>query len=616
MRRLVLLLVVAALAVAPATAVAQDEPSALRVTAVDTSEHPEVTVRVSAPRDLVGASLSPGAFSLSEADQARDVRVEQVKGGELEVVLVIDVSGSMAGEPMAAAKAAAAGFLGEMPADTRIAVVAFDDTVRVASPMSADRDAHRAAIAALTPSGYTALYEGINAGLEQFSGETAQRAVVVLSDGGDNASSIALSDVTGRIIGAGTTLHVVELQTSDTEPEILDALSSVGYGQHIAVTDPQALSAVYGRIASDLRDSYVLAYTSQARGRVDLTVAVEHPGGRSEVTHRVSMPSAPVRPFAPGIFASPWILFVGIILMFGAFLFLLLSVLWPGEARSQLAGRARAAGAGTLPGMGALASKATLVVEHNLERRGWSPSLNGSLERAGVNLRAGEYVVLSACAAIVAFAAGTVLLNVFIGLLAAGVTVILSVLSLKVLGDRRKAKFGDQLGETLQLMAGTLRAGYGLLQAIDAVAKESPSPTAEEFRRIVVETRLGRELDEALQAMDKRIGSEDFSWVVQAINIHHEVGGDLAEVLDSVAGTIRERNQIRRQVKALSAEGKLSAVVLYVLPFGVAGFISLTNPSYLSPLVTEPIGWVMLGVGAVLLTLGGLWLRKVVKIVF
>ena len=108
-------------------------------------------------------------------------------------------------------------------------------------------------------------------------------------------------------------------------------------------------------------------------------------------------------------------------------------------------------------------------------------------------------------------------------------------------------------------MAGSLRAGHSLLRAVDSVASEADAPTSEEFARIVNETRVGRDLNDALDEVAERMGSDDFTWVAQAIAIHREVGGNLAEVLDAVGHTIRERNAIRRQVKALAAEGKLSA---------------------------------------------------------
>jgi len=132
-------------------------------------------------------------------------------------------------------------------------------------------------------------------------------------------------------------------------------------------------------------------------------------------------------------------------------------------------------------------------------------------------------------------------------------------LVLGFLGQRRRRRFADQLGETLQMLSGALRAGHGVAQAVDTIAREAESPTAEEFRRLTVETRLGRDFTEALAAMGDRVGGDDFEWVVQAVDIHREVGGDLAEIFDALAETIRARTRVRRQVAALSAEGKMSA---------------------------------------------------------
>jgi tight adherence protein B len=184
------------------------------------------------------------------------------------------------------------------------------------------------------------------------------------------------------------------------------------------------------------------------------------------------------------------------------------------------------------------------------------------------------------------------------------------------LARRRRARFGDQLADTLQMLAGSLRAGHSLAQAIDTLARESESPTAEEFRRVTVETRLGRDFVESLSALRARIGNEDFEWVVEAVEIQREVGGDLAEILDKVTGTIRDRTRIRRQVTALSAEGRLSAAVLMVLPFGLAGVMAVTNRSYLSPLFGTGLGLAFLAAGAVLLAVGGVWLRRIVKPIF
>lgn len=182
--------------------------------------------------------------------------------------------------------------------------------------------------------------------------------------------------------------------------------------------------------------------------------------------------------------------------------------------------------------------------------------------------------------------------------------------------DKRRKAFADQLDGTLQLMASSLRAGHSMLQALSSVAKESEEPTASELARVVNETRVGRPVVPALEEAAERMQSEDFVWAVQAIAINREVGGSLAETLDGVAGTIRERGQVRRQVAALSAEGRLSAVILMLLPFGVTGFLLMSNPGYLAPFIESPLGFGLIGVGVVLLIVGGFWLRKVVEIEF
>jgi tight adherence protein B len=185
-----------------------------------------------------------------------------------------------------------------------------------------------------------------------------------------------------------------------------------------------------------------------------------------------------------------------------------------------------------------------------------------------------------------------------------------------VLASRRREAFSSQLGDTLQLLASSLRAGYSVMQGVDVVAREAPSPTREEFQRLVVENRLGRDLHSTLEAMAKRVGSEDFRWVVQAMEIHREVGGNLADVLDAVAGTIRERNQIRGQIKALSAEGRISAWILLALPLVLAAAIHVIHPGYLPMFGESPMGMVLLVASGVFMVIGAFWLRRIVRLVF
>ncbi|WP_411373901.1 type II secretion system F family protein [Arthrobacter sp. MPF02] len=239
-----------------------------------------------------------------------------------------------------------------------------------------------------------------------------------------------------------------------------------------------------------------------------------------------------------------------------------------------------------------------------------------SLEQAGLRLRQADFILLVCCAGVVTGLTGLLLGGLGLGLLFLVLAPLAAMVLVKVLTDRRRAKFADQLGDTLQVLAGGLRAGHSLLRSIDAVAADAEAPTSEEFARIIAETRLGRDLKDSMVDAGQRLRSEDFDWVAQAIEIHREVGGDLAEVLDQVGATIRERSEIKGQVKALSAEGKMSAYVLIGLPVGMFVFMNATSPAYIGTLYTNIIGWAMLGAAVVMMGIGSWWLSRVVKIKF
>ncbi len=148
------------------------------------------------------------------------------------------------------------------------------------------------------------------------------------------------------------------------------------------------------------------------------------------------------------------------------------------------------------------------------------------------------------------------------------------------------------------------------------MAEEAPAPTSEEFQRIKIETHLGRDLDDALEAAADRVRSEDFRWVAEAIAIHREIGGDLAEILDAVNETIRDRNRIRRRIKALSAEGRVSAIILSLIPIVMAVFVTIVNPSYIGELPQTGIGQFLIVAGVIAWLFGVMWMRRIVRLIF
>lgn len=265
-------------------------------------------------------------------------------------------------------------------------------------------------------------------------------------------------------------------------------------------------------------------------------------------------------------------------------------------------------------GISKLADRVTDLIGRFLGARADGP--NEYLVEAGINMPLKEVVVIIAAGSLAGFAFGLVVGQILLAIVLALVVPILGRMVFSVLAERRRKKFEQQLGETLQMLAGSLRAGYSLPQAISTVAQEGEDPTSTEFTRVTNEVRVGRSLTEALDDVAVRMRNEDFYWVTQAIGINREVGGNLAEVLDNVSSTIRGRAEIKRQVASLAADGKLSAIVLMLLPFVVALFLAFLSPAYIGRLVTSTIGWIMLATGAIMLTIGGVWLNKLINIKF
>ena len=204
--------------------------------------------------------------------------------------------------------------------------------------------------------------------------------------------------------------------------------------------------------------------------------------------------------------------------------------------------------------------------------------------------------------------------NIVLGLLFIALGAVGPWLFLGLRRSSRRKKFNDTLPDTLQLISGALSAGLSLNQAVDTVVREAGEPMSSEFKRVLVETRLGVDLEDALEGVAQRFDSKDFAWVVMAIKIQRQVGGNLAELLDTVSATMRERAYLRRQVAALAAEGKLSAFVLGGLPPVFMLYLFTTNREYVSVLFNDPRGIIMLIGATVWLAIGAFWMSKLVKV--
>lgn len=248
-------------------------------------------------------------------------------------------------------------------------------------------------------------------------------------------------------------------------------------------------------------------------------------------------------------------------------------------------------------------------------RKGALGSLERSLRAADVPVRPAEMIL--------AHVALTVALPIVVLLVMRSAPHALAALvlagggppfALKRITSRRRKKFNAQLPDALTTLSGSLRAGRSVGQAMEAISREVGDPMGRELRKVVAEVRLGRTLHDTLTDAADRVGSEDFRWAVLAMQIQSEVGGNLAELLDQVAATMRERSRMRGEVKALTAEGRASALMLVIMVPGLGLAMAAMNPEYMAPMFTTSTGRIMLGVSAVMIGGGYFWMNSMVKI--
>lgn len=244
-----------------------------------------------------------------------------------------------------------------------------------------------------------------------------------------------------------------------------------------------------------------------------------------------------------------------------------------------------------------------------------SSNLDRKMQQAGWPLLGSEFqVVLLCCGAIGAIVLGLLTmtpLNAVLGF-AAGCLVCLMVLSVSI--QRRQKAFINQLGDMLTMIANALRAGFSFMQALDHIANEMDDPVKSEVRRVVMDVNVGLPLEDALNNMTERVNSPDFNLVVAAVLIQRQVGGNLAQILDTISETINERVRMRREISALTAQGKLSGMILGGLPIALAAVLQIIAPGYLAPLFNSDIGMMSICGAGVLMLIGFLVIRRIVDI--
>jgi tight adherence protein B len=584
---------------------------------------PERAYTLHVPREV---ALGPGDVSVRENGEEVEGLGLQSAGaareGEFATVLVIDASRSMAGSPIEEAMRAARAFADRRSPGQELAVVTFNRKIDVALPLTSDDGQITEAISStpeLGPS--THVYDAVAAAVRMLdeAGITAG-SVVLLSDGADTGSAASLADVVALARGAGVRVFGVGLHSEDFNPRALKKLAIDGTFANAA--KPRELAPIFERFGDILASDYLLRYRSAADPGEALTVEVQVAGVAGIARDRYVAPTTVAggaKAAEEGGFWTATGTMLGAIAIVAALLGLSLFALAQPQretARDRLARFVRMRGDSEEPWSRDREARHGLrgAVEHALEGRQWWERFEEELDAARIEIPAIHIVAATALAALVmvlliGWGAGLAMLSP-LGLLV--IPAVRLVINRKLRHQRHE--FAEQLADNLQIVASALRAGQSMAGAISVVVDEAPEPSRSEFRRIVNDERLGVPLEDAVRDVARRMDNRDLEQVALVAIIQRETGGNTAEVLDRVIETVRERGTLRRLMDTLTAQGRLSQIVVSVLPVALVGAITLINKAYMKPLFETGTGQFLLLLGAGLSLLGSLFIKRIVDI--
>jgi tight adherence protein B len=547
--------------------------------------------------------------------------------GQFASVLAIDASLSMKGEAIREAMNAARAFAAHRAPRQELGAIAFNGSRRVLLPLSSDEAAiERALSRPPRLAGGTHLYDAVDAAVSLLENEGIEAgSVVVLSDGADTASEVGEAAVVRRAAEAGVRVFVVGLESGRFDPAPLRALARGG--EYTTATDPRQLAPIFDRFGAERASEHLIRYRSQAEigERVNVEARAKGVPGTARVSYATPgsrVPTTVAPPAPPEGFWSSTGAMLGagalIALLFGAAVFA--AVRPRRESVAERFARLGVIGRAPRPEReqpqlhhDGAASGPLAAVERSLaggER--WQRFVE-RLEVAGIDTPAAEVVAATAAATLLAI----VLIAALAPFALLALLALLIPLAVHAAIDRRarrvRRRFADDLADNLQVVASAIRSGHSMVGALAVVAEEATGPARDEFRAIVAAERVGVPLEDSIRESARRMESRDMEQLALVAIIQRETGGNTAEVIDRAVETIRERAELRRMMDSLTAQGRLSRVIITALPIFLLIALSLINPGYLAPLFHTTGGQVLLAVAAGMVLAGSLVIKRIVE---
>jgi tight adherence protein B len=535
-------------------------------------------------------------------------------------VLVIDGSESMTGAPYAAALDAVATFIDKRGGSQQVGLLSFNSGSVVLQAPTQDSGLLRAALSRPPRLGRgTHIFDALTQSLALLDrAQASAGSIVLLSDGADTGSKATLDAVATAALRRHVRIFTVGLRSRAFDGAALEALARRTRGIYAEASSVSELGSIFSGLSGKLAHEFVVRYRSQAviGTPVHVSVAVERHGSASATY--VAPKESTVRPFHRSIL-SRFLLSAGSLVFLGLVAALLVAAAMlavlrtpPGgliERVGQFVGIAKEHAQGTAEPAGPKRSSrlATLAVPARLRTR-----LAADFELARVSLSPDGFIL--------AVSAGTLLALVLLALISPPLVllaILVPVFAKAWVGAKvRKVRdaFGDQLPEMLQLIASALRTGHSFIGALNVAVDKAPEPIRRELAQVLTDDQIGISVDDSFRRIAARMGNHDMQQVALLAELQRTAGGNAAEVLDTVVETVRERTDVRRLARTLTAQGRISRWVLSVIPVVMAAFLTLVRPELMQPLYASGVGQTALVVSALMVVAGSFWMKKIVDI--
>jgi tight adherence protein B len=582
----------------------------LSIKTVDTSHFPKVavTVQTSTP------GRTPQFTVLENGQPASDLRVQSA-GAAAALGLVVDTSNSMRGAKLAAATTAAERFVGSLQPGDALGVYGFGAAPYAKAPLPTDPTGANAALAALHTGGPagTAIYGAVVMASQALAAQPAARhAIVLITDGASSNDSATLADAVSAAKAAHVSVYAVSIAGTPASVGSLNALTGPTGGKVILAANTAALNSAYSAIASSLGSTFSFTFRSLTPAGHPMRLDVSAPGAAPASKSLIAPGTPPAASGGGGALIKLPTSPAGRAMVAGvAALFVLLGAIVVLSSKPGIAVGKRIAPyteqkrkAAEIAGFGptkiSMLHQLYIATEKIVGSFNYWQRMTYRLEQADLPLRTAEVMYIQMGGAILLGTIGRFALGMngfltFIPLILGGA---LPALFVKFKARQRLNLFEAQLPETLITMAASLKAGHAFNAALSSVVKEGAEPTSKELERVSQEIALGMSSEQALETMAQRMDSTNFGFVVMAVKIHRTVG---------------ERQQFSRKVKALTAQGRMSAYVLLAMPFLMGLAIFALNPTYMSILFTATAGKLMIAMSLVMMAIGGAIIRKIVS---